>query len=209
MKPLRDYLQKNFEKSAIEQIADDYRDKGYDVKTDVRVGPYRVDIAAYKGEEVVYVEVKTQQENPDAKRRIKEMVEYFKTVPYAKFLVMVSRFPEPKKIEFDEIDAVLCEYFTLEFPSDLDALSTHTRIDKVYGVIIDEIRIIEGDFKIVCKGMVGVTLQYGSDSDQEPGDEPMYMAFPFKFKGTISYDGKNYSVEDCDELEIDTDAFYE
>lgn len=37
----------------------------------------------------------------------------------------------------------------------------------------------------------------------------MGRSFPFKFKGIISYDGKNYSVEDCDELAIDTDAFYE
>ena len=29
MKPLKDYLIKNFERSAIEQLADDYRDKGY------------------------------------------------------------------------------------------------------------------------------------------------------------------------------------
>ena len=31
MKPLKDYLIKNFEKSTLEQIADDYREKGYTI----------------------------------------------------------------------------------------------------------------------------------------------------------------------------------
>ena len=208
MKPLKDYLRQNYEKSFIEQIADDYREKGYSVKTDVKVGAYRVDIAATKEDEVVYIEVKTHSENSDAKRRIKAMSDYFKTIPNAKFLVMISRYPEPKKIEFDEIEPILCEYFTLDFPPDLDALSTHTRMEDVHGVTITEIKIQDGDLEIKCNGMVGVTLQYGSDSDQEPGDVPMYMSFPFKFKGTVSYDD-DYSITDCDELEIDTDAFYE
>ena len=209
MKPLRNYLIRNFERSTLEQLSDDYREKGYTVKTDVSVGPYRVDLTATKGEETIYIEIKTHSENPDAKRRIRAMADYFKTVPNAKFIVVVARIPEFKKIEFDDIEPVLTEYFTLEFPSDLDALSTHTRIDEVHGVSISEISIEDGNLIITCTGMVGVTLQYGSDSDQEPGDEPMGMSFPFKFKGTISYDGQNYSVEDCDELEIDTDAFYE
>jgi len=208
MKPLTDYLRQNYEKSFIEQIVEDYREKGYTVKTDVKVGEFRVDIAATKDDEVVYIEVKTHSVKPDAKRRIKAMSDYFKTIPNAKFLVMISRYPEPKKIVFDEIEPILCEYFTLEFPSDLDALSTHTRVDDVHGVTINEVVIQDGDLEISCNGMVGVTLQYGSDSEQEPGDVPMYMSFPFKFRGTISYDN-DYSVTDCDELEIDTDAFYE
>lgn len=209
MKPLRNYLIRNFERSTLEQLSDDYREKGYIVKTDVSVGPYRVDLVATKGEETIYIEIKTHSENPDAKRRIKAMADYFKTVDNAKFIVVVSRIPDFKKIEFDNIDSVLTAYFTLEFPSDLDALSTHTRIDEVHDVSISEICIEDGKLIVTCKGMVGVTLQYGSDLDQEPGDEPMYMSFPFKFKGTIIYDGKDYSVDDCDELEIDTDAFYE
>ena len=209
MKPLKDYLIKNYEKSALEQMADDYRDKGYTIKTDVRVGPYRVDLAASKGEETVYIEMKTHSENSDAKRRIKAMVEFFKTIPNAKFIVAISRYPEPKNIEFDDIESVLTEHFTLEFPSDLDALSTHTRIDEVHGVTISEVKIQNGELYIVCSGMVGVTLQYGSDSDQEPGDDPMYMSFPFKFKGTIGFEGNRYNVSDCDELEIDTDAYYD
>ena len=208
MKPLKDYLRKNYEKSALEQIADDYRDKGYKVETDVREGPYRVDLVATKGYEKIFIELKTGKENPDAKRRIKQMADYFKEIPNAKFLVVVSRFPEPKKIVFEDIERVLLDFFTLEFPSDLDALSTHTRVEDIHGETINEIRIKDGEIYIECSGMVGVTLQYGSDSDQEPGDHPMYMSFPFIFKGTIGYEG-GYSVKDCDELDIDTDAYYE
>ena len=208
MKPLTDYLRKSFEKATIEQIADDYRAKGYSVKTDANVGPYRVDIVASKDEERIIIEVKTGRENSEAIRRIKEMTDYFKSIPYAKFLVVVSRFPEPKSIVFDEIEAVLYDYFILDFPSDLDALSTHTRVDDVYSVSIKEVVIQGGDLVINCSGMIGVTLQYGSDTEQEPEEAPMKMSFPFKFKGTIRYNGDGYEVTECDDLKIDTDAFY-
>lgn len=209
MKPLRNYIMRYFERETLEQIADDYREKGYTIKTDISVGPFRVDLAATKGEETVYIELKTHSENSEAKRRIKTMAEYFKNIPNAKFIVIVSRLPELKKIEFEDVDSILSEYFTLEFPSDLDALSTHTRIDEVSRVNINEITIKNGEFHITCNGMVWVTLQYGSDTDQGPGDEPLNISFPFKFKGTLNYDGGKYRVDCCDELNIDTDAYYD
>lgn len=209
MKPLKDYLIRNFEKSTLEQIADDYREKGYTIKLGNKVGPYRVDLTATKGNETVYIELKTHSEKTEAKRRIKDMVDYFKEyTPNAKFIVAISRIPEFKKIEFDDIELVLYEFFMIDLPSDLDVLSTHTRIDEVHGVDIIGISIQSGNLHVICNGMVNVTLQYGSDADMEYGDGPMSMSFPFKFKGTICYDGKNYRVEDCDELEIDTDAYY-
>ena len=73
---------------------------------------------------------------------------------------------------------------------------------------INAISIQQGNFYITCNGMVDVSLQYGSDSEQEIGDKPMRISFPFKFKGTIRYDGKDYSVKDYNELKIDTDAYY-
>lgn len=209
MKPLNYYLIKSFERATLEQLTDDYREKGYTVKREVLVGPYRVDLVASKGDENVYVELKTHGESSDAKRRIKEMADYFKDVPNSKFIVVVSRIPEFKKIEFDDLESVLAEFFILNFPSELDELSTHTMIDEVHDVSVSEVIIQDGELHILCTGMVGVTLQYGSDLDQEPGDEPMYMSFPFKFKGAISYDGSEYSVENCDDLVIDTDAYYE
>ena len=136
------------------------------------------------------------------------MADYFKEIPNAKFLVVLSRYPEPKKIVFEDIESVLCEYFTLKIPLDLDTLSTHTKVEDVRDVTINGIKIQDGEVYIECNGMVGVTLQYGSDSEQEPGERSMHMSFPFKFKGTIGYEG-GYSVMDCDGLEIDTDAYYE
>lgn len=208
MKPLKDYFIKYYEKATIDQIADDYRERGYTVKKEIIVGPYRVDLIAKKGDETVYIELKSHSQSPEAKHRIKAMADYFKTVPNAKFIVVVSRIPELKKIEFEDIEAVLFEYFTMNLPSELDTLSTHTRIDELHRVKITEICIRDGVLQITCKGMIGVTLQYGSYFDQE-GNESMYMSYPFKFKGIISYDGKKYIVKDCEELAIDTDAYYE
>ena len=208
MKPLKDFLQANYEKAAIDQIADDYKSKGYVVKKEANVGPYRVDLAVIKGDETTYIEVKSRKESPEAKRRIKEMTEFFKTLPNVKFIVAISRYPEPKQIEFDELESVLFDYFTVEFPSELDALSTHTRMDDVHDVTINSIEVGGGEIKLSCNGSVSVSLQYGSDSEQED-DEPFVMSFPFEFEGTLKYEGNCYSVIDCDTLEVDTDAFYQ
>ena len=56
MKPLRDYLIQNFEKSTLAQIADEYKKKGYTIKKNVLIGPFRVDLAAIKDDEIVYIE---------------------------------------------------------------------------------------------------------------------------------------------------------
>lgn len=208
MKPLTDYLRKNYEKSVIEQIADEYRDKGYSIKTEAKVGPYRIDIVATKGNKTIFLEVKTEVESSKSKQRIKDLAEYFKTIPNAKFVVAVSRFPEPKIIEFDGIETVLYNYFISNFPSDLDALSSHTRVTNVYSVTITEVKIQDSSFIISCNGKIKVALQYGSDLENEVVDEPLVMTFPFNFKGTMNYND-GYRVTACEELKIDTDAFYE
>ena len=208
MKPLKDYLLRLHEKATIEQLADEYRSKGYLVKTDAKVGPYRVDIMAEKDSEVTYIEVKSGKEGPDAKRRIKSMIDYFKEIPHAHFQIYVSRYPEPPVIEFDDIDQVLYNYFMANIPSELDALSTHTLIDDVNSVSVTKIQVGE-DIFVSCNGMVSVSLQYGSDAEQEDEEKPFIMSFPFEFEGTLIYEKNGYSVVDCNLLHIDTDAFYE
>ena len=209
MKPLNNYLIKSFERANLEQIADTYREKGYSIKTDARIGPYRVDIVAIKGDETIYIELKTHTESPEAKHRIKEMADYFKTIPNAKFIVAISRIPEFKTIVFDGIEGALYNFLTTELPSDLDALSTHTMIDSVSDINISLINIKDGLLYIICNGILGTILQYGANSEQEDNEETIYMSFPFKFKGSIGFEDGNYYVQECNKLTIDTDAYYE
>ncbi len=208
MKPLKDFLQATYEKAAIDQIAADYASKGYSIKKQAKVGPFIVDVVAANMKETIYIEVKTRKESSEAKRRIREMTDYFKSIPNTRFIVAISRYPEPKKIEFDELERILFDYFIVEFPSDLDALSTHTRMDSVHNVNINSIEVGRGEVKLSCNGSVSVSLQYGSDSEQEEY-EPFIMSFPFEFEGTLKYEGSDYSVIDCKTLEVDTDAFYQ
>ena len=122
--------------------------------------------------------------------------------------VAISRYPEPKKIDFNGLEGILYNYFIDEFPSELDALSTHTRMDSIHDVCINSIEIGGGEVRLACNGSVSVSLQYGSDSEQED-EEPFIMSFPFEFEGTLKYEENGYSVIDCEMLEIDTDAFYQ
>ena len=207
MKPLKDFLQSAYEAAFIEQLVDNYKSMGYAVRRNVRIGPYVVDLSAVKNEETIFVEVKTRRETPEAKRRIREMADYFKTIPNARFVVAISRFPRQKVIEIEDIDTILFDYFTNEFPSDLDALSTHTTIESIDEVAISSIYIDGPILKLKCTGTVSASLQYGSNSEQ---DEASFdISFPFEFEGTLRLMEDGYKVVECDTLEIDTDAFYQ
>ena len=73
---------------------------------------------------------------------------------------------------------------------------------------INSIEIERDEIHVACNGSVSVSLQYGSDSEQED-DEPFIMSFPFEFVGTLKYEDDSYHVIDCDTIEVDTDAFYQ
>ena len=206
MKPITNFLHSAYETAFIEQLADDYKSKGYTVRKNVRIGSYIVDLTAEKNGETIYVEVKTRKETHEAKRRIREMADYFKTVPNAKFIVAISRFPKQKVIEIEDIDAIIFDYFTNELPSDLDALSTHTLVESIDDVSINNIYIDGPNLKVKCTGTVSTSLQYGSNSEQD--DIPMDMSFPFEFEGTLRLMEDEYKIVECDALVIDTDAFY-
>ena len=51
------YLLPYYEKAAIEQVAEQYKSKGYYVKKEARIGNYRVDLLAEKDEEKIVIEV--------------------------------------------------------------------------------------------------------------------------------------------------------
>lgn len=80
-------------------------------------------------------------------------------------------------------------------------------------VYVDDRKIVMSTAAVIDENLhsfniIGVMLQFGSDSELEPGEVPTKMSFPFRFKGTFSYNGNRYEVTECADLKIDTDVFY-
>ena len=206
--PTRDnYLAHYYEKATIDQLAEEYKKKGYNVQREARIDKYRVDLLAEKDGQSVYVEVVRKRVDGETRRRIEALEEQIRKQPNSRLIVVKERYSDEKRIEFNNLNEILYNYFISDFPNELDELSTHTRLDSVDSVAIDSIIVYGQDIIVKCSGQVSVELQYGSDSEQDGGALPA-MSFPFEFEGTISWVNDKYCVTEVDGLKINTDEFY-
>lgn len=207
MKKRDNYLARYYERATLDQLEAEYRGKGYAVRRDVRLSGYRIDMLAEKDGQQVYIEVTSGRMDGTARRRIEALENTIRQLPHARFIVIPGRYSEDKEIEFDGLEGIIMQFFVEDFPDELDELSTHTRLEAVDSVAVDVIRIYGQDIVLKCSGQVTVSLQYGSDGEQEDGPTPT-MSFPFEMEGTISWKDDGYEVTEVDSLRIDTGEYY-
>lgn len=205
------YLGKYLHDIAIEQIAEDYLQKGYTVTKEEKLGKFQADLIVRKGNDQTVIEVKAGKMTPDRKKRISEIADYIRNLGGYKFLVVVATPPKEKRLEIEDIEILITNYIHTDLPSELDELSTHTRPDEVYDVDIDEINISGENIFVKGDGVIGVELQFGSDGDQDKGNGfKNYDKFPFDFEITLAYNSKKeLEIIDVDKLDIDTSSYYD
>lgn len=205
------YLGKYLYEIAIEQIADDYRRKGYQVNKEVKLGKFRADLVARKGEEQIVIEVKAGKMTPDRRQKIAGIAEYVRSLGNYKFLVVIATPPKEKKLEIEDIKTLISNYIHYDLPSELDELSAHTRPDEVIDIDIDEINISGENIFVKGDGVVSVELQFGPDGDQDKGGGfKSYDKFPFDFEITLAYNSeRELEIVDVDKFDIDTSLYYD
>ena len=208
----RKYLGKYLHNIAIEQIADDYIEKGYAVSRDENLGNFRTDMIARKGSEQIVVEVKTGNMTSEKKQQIAGIADYVKNSGGYKFLVIVATPAKEKKLEIGNLKSLITGYIThSKLPSELGVLSTHTKIDEVFDISVDEINISGESIFVTGKGVVSVELRFGSDGDQVRVDGfKTFETFPFDFEITLSYNSKKeLIITGIDKFSIDTSSYYD
>lgn len=71
------YLNKYLPSIAIDQIADEYREKGYQVSLEEEIGKkYRADLVARNDKDTIVIEVKSGQMSPERRKEIAELANY-------------------------------------------------------------------------------------------------------------------------------------
>ncbi|MCL2144762.1 MAG: hypothetical protein FWH43_04635 [Endomicrobia bacterium] len=204
------YFEKYLHSIAIEQIAEDYLKNGYSVSKEQHIGKYRADLVAKKGDETIVIEVKSGKMTPEKKDTIKYLSDYVREQGNYKFLVVFAALPEEKKLEIDNIESLLLNYIIHNLSDEIDELSTHSTIDEISEINIDEIQISEKSIFAKGTGIVDVELQFGSDGDQ---DRDMgfraNMNFPFEFEIILKYNNGALQIDDVKKLEFDTSDYYE
>jgi hypothetical protein len=148
---------------------------------------------------------------PERKQQIANLANYVREQSNYKFLVAVATPPKEKKLKIADIEDLLTQNLIEDFPSELDELSTHTRLEEVTAVDIDEISIDGKTIFVKGDGVVNVELQFGSDGDQNRGDgHKGYDSFTFEFEITLEYnDDKELEIIEVDKLEVDTSSYYD
>ena len=202
------YLQKYLHNIAVDQLMADYQSKGYQVSVQEKLGSYRPDLVARKGDEVVVVEVKAGKLTPEKREQVAGIGDFVRTHKNYKFLVVLATPPKPKAIDIPNLDQLLLNHIIDNIPDDLNSLSSHTRITDVSDVTVNEVTVAE-DGSIIAKGTgtVEVELQYGSANDDGAVTED---AFPFDFEITLQYNqNQELILVDAETVEIDTSSFYE
>lgn len=207
----KQYIQEYLHAIAIRQIAEEYVQKGYQVGTNETLGNYEADLIARRGEETIVVEVKTGRMTPERKHAIAQLGNYVRKQRNYKFLVAIATPPKEKKLEIAEIEGLLTEYLSNHFPSELDELSTHTQLEEVTDIDIDEISIDRNLIFVKGDGVINVKLQFGSGGDQDSDNGFMdYESFSFDFKITLAYDREEkLQIAKVEKLEIDTSSYHD
>ena len=205
------YLGKYLHDIAIEQIAEDYIQKGYQVNKEELLGKFQADLVARKGEDQIVIEVKAGKMTPDRKQKIAGIADYVRSLGNYKFLVVIATPPKEKKLEIEDIETLISNYIHNDLPSELDELSSHTRPDEVFDIDIDEINISGENIFVKGDGVVSVELQFGTDGDQDKGDGfKSYDNFPFDFEITLAYNSKKeLEIIEVDKFEVDTSSYYD
>lgn len=207
----KQYLQKYLHKIAIDQIADEYTKMGFQVSKEEALGKrYTADIIARKGTEAIVIEVKSGPMTPEQREKLKDLADYVRERGEYKFQVAIAKPPKEKAIEIEGIEQLLTLWMLEHLPDELDQLSSHTFIEEVADIEIDEIMIKKSLIYVSGAGIVEVELQYGSDSDQLTGDGMKAGdSFPFNFDITLAFNrDMKLFIEEVNELKVDTSSYY-
>jgi Holliday junction resolvase len=199
------YYEKYLHDIAIEQIAEEYLQKGYDISKEEHLGEYQPDLVAKKGDETIVIEVKSGKMTPDKKEAIKQLGNYVRRHNNFRFLVAIATPPREKKLEISDIEDLLTHEMIENLPDQLKQLSSHSRIEELSDIDIDEIAINGKSIFVKGDGVVSVDIQYGSDSDQNSDEgHKTYDSFPFDFELTLQYNDKNkLEIKEVNKLEVD------
>lgn len=202
----RRFLVPRLHEAAVETLEQKLAGQGYTVlKNSVHSGT-EFDVVATKGPETIVYEIKVSG-HVDAQKKVSQLrrraEEFF---PGSQFQLIFIPYPVHREIEIHDLESKIEFFLMNNFPSELDALSTHTRISEVADVDISSISISGLSVEISGSGAVSVDLQYGSDGDTERGDGvESTLNVPFTFEARLSIAGDIMEIDPCD---FDLSNFY-
>lgn len=193
-------------KAAVDQLAEDYSRKGFEVSRDAELGDAKADLIAKKGDELIVFEVKSGKwtvEEREAVKRLRNQA----VRDRGRFVLVLAQQPSGKLVEIEGLEDLLAEVVEDRCQSELSELSTHTRIAGVADVDLASVTIGTETIEVRGSASVEIELQFGSNSDigKEQGFTSSEVV-PLDFHLALSLDRALREVLD---LKLDLDSLLE
>jgi hypothetical protein len=191
------------EAAKVEEVASQYQREGYEVLV-APVHDYGYDLIAMRGNRRLAIEVKVRSELRKDAEQIRHLREQAQQQGFDEFRLVVVNPPREVAVEIEGLDEKLWDYLVNHISSDLDELSSGTRIVNVIDVDIDSIDVTVNGIRVTGSGIVEVELEYGGGEERD--GLTWSTSFPLTFDVELDH---TLDIADVYEMKVDTASFYE
>jgi hypothetical protein len=192
------------EAAKIEEVASQYRERGYEVKVSPTELRSAYDLVATRGDQRIAIEVKARSNLRENAAQIKRLREQALEQGFDEFRLVVVNPPREVSVEIEGLGRLILEYLLNNVPQNLDQLSSRTLISGVNNVEIRSIEVTAEGIRVVADGTVDVELD--ASTEQELDGLGWSTDFPISFDLGLDH---QLRISRVNELEVDTSSFYE
>jgi len=203
------YYEQYLHEVAIKQLKEQYKNKGYTVREEVKFGKHSADLVAEKVDDRIVIEIKTKDMSEKRREKLRSIADEVNLKRGYKFIVVIATPPREKSIEILNIEEVLFNQIVENLPDELSSIAYKVSPEEVCDVEVSDIQIKGNQIDADGTGIVSVELQYGSNSTNGDGIT-INDNYPFTFEVILKLNiEKELEVSEIVNLEIDTSSFYE
>lgn len=194
------YIRKYWEKIVADQLADDLKQKGYQVEKDKKVENLSFDLYATKGDEHIIYEIK---QGRFSKASIEELQHYAKEHS-ARLQLVISNYADTlPTINIDFFPSLLCDYMNTYHPHEEIAYSD--TVEDISNISYTMIQMEEDEMTL--KGNAICDMEIHMDNE---GDIDFDMSFPMSFDVLLIHKNGQWNVDESNtEINVYDSKFYE
>lgn len=193
------------EAAKLDQLVEEFRQAGYDVRLNEGEGETRYDLVAEQGTRRIAVEVvaRSKAQADAVAERVSALREQAYKQGFNEFRLVLVSPPHETAVEIGGLEALLSNALINDIPSELDILSSHTRVLYISDVNITSTTINREGIQVAGTGIVLVELEYGGGEERDGLNEE--IDFPFSFDLILTLE---LELEQLVSLRVDTTSFY-
>lgn len=196
--------QRFWEQAMLAELAERYREQGFDVQREVSLHGTRADLVARSGDRIEVVEVKGGVADRTKLEAVKRLRNYVATLENASFKLVWATPPSEPDINIEGLEDLLNNVWSERLgDTEVVELATTVVFDSVVDVELESLLVNREGIEISGSGLAEFELQYGSGDDDGFDTSDSY---PFSFHLTLTH---SLEVDAVHSFSIDVSSFYE